>query len=362
MEKDSAVCILNLVLLLFKGLRMKKIIAMPLALLFLALFAWNCDSGPKPIPIEKLETHNDAITGFSIKYPANWMTSDQPGKRYVAFTNEQTRERFIDYNTNGFPGGKVDLIVMDIDTNRTFLDILEASKIFAPELYTTQEVTINGNPMHKLAYEFELEGGLFKGETYVGTKDSIVATVVTIESFDNTWEMYGSQFEEIVNSIQLAQKPENLPDTITVSEEAEPPSENLTAKSGQGFTVRIPENFNAERLNTQGTEYSVNYIGDRRGDCNIQVDILDSKGQTDLAKIVNDLKGSYSNASAPKEIQLGGKSAYSLNYQPTSEVKSRVYFALHNDKLYRITMNWYVPEQNDYLPVFEKSVSTLKFQ
>jgi len=49
-----------------------------------------------------------------------------------------------------------------------------------------------------------------------------------------------------------------------------------------------------------------------------------------------------------------------LNYSPVKDVSSRVYFMEKGGKIYRVIMNWYKPQADHFLPVFEKCVGTLK--
>jgi len=123
----------------------------------------------------------------------------------------------------------------------------------------------------------------------------------------------------------------------------------------------IPDNFNSTSTNMPGTLYSANYIGKRRADCNIQVDVYDASKQKNLKKIVDDNSATYKNAT-PSKLSLGGAEAYVMNYSPAKGVKSKVYFTLKGDKLYKITINWFVAEEKDYLPVFDKCVSAFKFE
>ena len=75
-------------------------------------------------------------------------------------------------------------------------------------------------------------------------------------------------------------------------------------------------------------------------------------------KACNDNSG----GAAGKKTKFGGTEAYVMNYKASGKVKGRVWFALKNDKLYRVMLNWFVGEEKDFLPPFEKSVKSFKFQ
>ena len=104
--------------------------------------------------------------------------------------------------------------------------------------------------------------------------------------------------------------------------------------------------------------YSVSFQGDRL-DCTIQVDVIDASKQKNLSKIVEDNKKAYGAATASKTT-LGGVEAYYMNYSFGGNVQSRVYFAIKGEKMFRVTMNYFVPKQDVYKQVFEKSISTFR--
>lgn len=346
---------------------MKRIITLT-SLLVLAFFAFNCGGpkGPDPIPIENLENYADPVAKFEIMYPTNW---DNPaittGRRLNVLSAPLARARFGKYEPEGFPGAQIDLNVVVLDSTKTWQDVAEDSKMFSPEVYKKEDVTIDGVQGWKYTYEFPLVDGIFKGEMYVAAKDSGRATVIRFEAFANTFEeLYRPKFDEIIKNVKLAKTPQPRTMTAdTIFEEADPPSMEMNTRSGDGFEIGIPDNFQSENLGkTPGAEKTYNYMGMRRGDSFIRIDIFDSKDQSDLAKIVEENKSAYGSKPLPKEVTIANKKAYMIDYRATTEVSGRVWFVLHKQKLYRITINWFVPEQSDFLPPFEKSVSTIKFK
>lgn len=315
----------------------------------------------KPVEIKDLKEYKDEAVGFSIKYPSNWVTTKMTGVRFAAFSSNSAKPRFARYDTEGFPGAKIDVNIVKIDSVVTLDSIIKVNKTFQPDLYKFDEVMLDGVKASKFTYSFELEDGEFMGELYVATKDGKLATVLFFEAFANTWDMYKDKFNEIVSSLKLAVEPA-APTAAPINAEEPPASANLVPKSGPGYVIMVPDNFNLTKGVARNVISSQNYIGKRRADCNIQVDVIDASQSKNLKKIVDENKPTYKNSGEPKAINLGGVSAYMFTYQPTGQVKGRVYFALKGDRLYRITMNWFAGEEKDYLPVFEKSVNSIKFE
>jgi hypothetical protein len=107
---------------------------------------------------------------------------------------------------------------------------------------------------------------------------------------------------------------------------------------------------------------SYNYIGDRRGDCNIQVDVIDASQSSDFKKSATELAEKYPGKPSISETKIGGIDAFVMNWNPGKNIKGKVFFAKKGNNLFRISINWYVPEETDYLPVFEKCIASIKFE
>lgn len=322
-------------------------------------------SGPDPVAIESLDTYTDNVTGFSIKFPKNWIKSSVPGGRFVVFSHESAKKRFSKYDPEGFPSAKIDVMVADLTTGVTIDSLVAKAKMFDASMYEVADTQIDGVQGKKLVYSFPLgfEDNIFNGMIFIAAKDTAKATIITIEAFDNSFETYKASFDEIIASIKLAKAPEvKAPEVITITEEAPPPSQTLDMRTGDGFIIGVPDNFKAENIGKASNALRAwSFLGARRGDSFIKIETFDASKQKDLKKIVDENRASFQNAS-PRQTTLGGQSAYVLDYKPAASVKGRVWFAMKGDKMFRITLNWFTGEEKDFLPVFEKSVASFKFQ
>ncbi|MGE5479293.1 MAG: PsbP-related protein [Chloroflexota bacterium] len=330
---------------------------LPLLPLLLVALVFGCGKkSGEAVEIKNLVSYEDQVYKFSIKYPENWSVTKKTGERLSVFNSAQARTRFNRYDTEGFPGAKIDVYVLPMDSGATIDAMLKEAKVFSEDLYSTSNVTIDGVQGKKLSYAFDLEGGQFKGELFMATKDNKTATVLVMEAFDNLWDKYSDSFAEIAKSFKLATTPAGgAPKDTAVA--AEPPSSTLVAKSGSGYSISIPENFSAQRGPTKGVIESKQFIGERRADCSIIVDVLDGSKTADVKKVADQNAA----GKAVSSTKLGGVDAYMFSYQPTGTVRGRMYFAKKGDKIYRITMHWFTGEESDYLPVFEKAVRSIKF-
>jgi hypothetical protein len=338
---------------------MKKFLTFFVMALSLALFVESCDKGPKSPDVEGYETYSDDKSGLSLEFPKNWAKTTTP-VRFVVFNDNQGKTRFTRYDTDGFPAAKIDVNVVAMDTTYTIDSVMKKSMKFTPDSYEITDATVGGLKAKKLVYAFELNTGAFNGEMYVIEVDSTNANIIQIEAFDGTFEKYEEAFKKVLSSYKPGKMPVKRVDTITQIVEAPLPSQTMTTKNGMGYSIQIPDNFAAERSPSNGVLESKNFIGERRADCNIIVDVIDASKNKKLDKIVEDNRATYKNAT-PNKTKIDGKDAYLMNYSFGKDALSRVFFVINGDKLYRITVNWFKGEQSDYLPIFEKSINSFKF-
>lgn len=339
---------------------MKKVLTSLMLAFTLVFVLTSCDKGPKAPEVTGYETYTNTNTGLSFEYPKNWVKTVNP-IRFVVFNDNQGKMRFARYETDGFPAAKIDVNIFQIDSLHNIDTIMKKSKKFTDDTYEVSNATVAGLPAKKLTYTFQLNTGVFYGETYVLQVDNSSANVIQIEAFDGTYDKYKEAFDKFLKSYKPGTFPTAKVDTVTKTEEAPPPSSNLVTKSGNGYSIKIPDNFNAERGPFKDVIESKNFIGARRADCNIVVDVIDASKNKKLDKIVDENRVKYKNAT-PQKTTIGGKEAYVMNYSFGRDVLSKVYFVINGNKLYRITVNWYKGEEKDYLPIFEKSIQSFKFE
>ena len=340
---------------------MKKITLFFAGALLIILGLSACDSGPKPVEITNLKTYTDEILKFSVDYPSNWVTSKTPGERFVIFSSNDAKSRFIKYDPTGFPGAIIDVYATKVNETKTLDTLIKKAKLFPDEYYKESSITVDGVQGKRFDYTFELEDGNFHGVFVIASKDNVTFTSLRIETFADAWKNYEENFNKIISSFKLAETQQRKQDTIINVEELPLPSATLVPKKGNGYTISVPENFYGGKSPTKDALASTNYVGDRRIDCNILIDVLDASKTSDFKKAATELASRYPGSPSISGTKLGGVDAYVMNWKPTKEVKGRVYFAKKGDKIFRISINWFSPEEKDYLPTFEKSIASIKF-
>ncbi|MCO6466428.1 MAG: hypothetical protein J5I53_07425 [Bradyrhizobiaceae bacterium] len=330
--------------------------------LLASIMSTGCVKKAETTPIDGLELKKDDLRHFEIKVPSNWIIQTQKGDLVLATSKPGISRRFLDFG-KGEGGAKVELRAITLDSTRTIDTLIKNSKLeFEDKLdrYKIESSTLGGKPAKKLFVKFDQEDGEYKSEAYFAENDNVV-TIVTFAAFGNTFDEYANEFKDILASVKLARRPDapKGPDTLAPTG-PEPPSDTLRSYSAPDFTIQIPQNFEGKKSATGGMLSSVNFFGSRL-DCNIQVDVFDASKQKNLEKILLQNKPSYGGKD-PKGLTLSGaKSAY-FSYDPSATVSSRAYFTVKGNKLFRITVNWYKPEQNVYLPIFEKCINSISLK
>lgn len=338
---------------------MKVLLSLAATMSFLFI---GCAPKGDPVPIDDLKVHKDEVRSFEIQLPTNWIVQKVPGDLIVASTSRESTRRFDDFRP-GPSGAKIALRAMSVDSTITLDSLIKNSKLEFKDGLDYYEgpvaATLGGKPAKKLSVKFYQKDGDFQQETYFVEHDSTI-TLLQFSAFGSTFEDYAEDFAKIVASVKVGKRPKvaEAPKVDTIKRGPEPPSDTLRPVSGPNFTMEIPKNFQGERTNTAGTISSMSFAGSRL-DCTIQIDVFDASKQNNLQKILEQNKEKYGGAGASSTTLSGQKAGY-FSYNPAANVSSRAYFMVKGERMYRVTVNWFKPEQKVYLPLFERCLQTLK--
>jgi|DewCreStandDraft_4_1066084.scaffolds.fasta_scaffold00019_179 hypothetical protein len=333
-------------------------------IIFLSFLFINCNGSKEQkdqtksiIEASAWDTYTDPVMRFSVKYPTNWNSAKAVGLSYSVYTSSDTRQRTRNPNLL-VPGAGFKIQTYKIDDSVG----IHSTRYLTPSVYSgPSSDMIAGVNCQKYTFSAELSDGAYKGELYYATKDNKIMTVVTFEAFGGMFDEYKKIFDEAKNSIVLAIKPDDKVKVDTVIQELPPASQNLVNTGGDGFSLKIPDNFNS-RVTKEGKALkSYIYYGERRKDCIIRVDIFQAPAKATLEKLVEQNKN-IPGASGLNQSTLGNEKAFVLNYNPSKQVVGKIYFALKNDRFFRVIVTWFSGEENDYKPVFEKSIASFNFQ
>ncbi|MCS6809122.1 MAG: PsbP-related protein, partial [Bacteroidota bacterium] len=326
-----------------------------------AIVVGACSKKAEAPPITELDTYEDKIMNFSIKFPKNWKGAVEAGKRAEYYSSENIMQRFREYNESDITGAKIAIMAYKLDGQPNLDSIIDATKIFQDaSVYSTPEkVQLDGVEATRIRYAYTYPDGEFKGERYFAMKDSTAVTVIEFESFGGTFDALHPKFEEILQSVKLAYYKPVVRDT-TAAPEVFKPSESLTTYDGKYFSMQYPTNFSGKSMGGGLETIQFQGIGGPV-DCIMNVTVTDASKQNNLDRIVEQNKKLYK-ATSSSPAKLGGETAAFIEDSPVKDIRRRTYFAVKDNKLYRVTLQWYKPEQEFFLPTFEKCLASISLK
>jgi hypothetical protein len=325
-----------------------------LSVLLTALALTGCSSEKKvtPLPVGPMDEYRDPGYGFTVKFPKGWIPDTQVGR--ARFYSVQGADNKFRDPTGEYADGamiSVDLIKAENPAEEQKKRTDEMAKI-GFQIGKADPVTIGGKQATKLPYKAKYSStSLETGEHYYVVVDTLLYDI-QLAGFSTLFDVNRAIFDAVVTSFQFAKPVEKGRDQTL-------PSEAMSDYSSAFFTCQYPDNYNFETVNKGNNDLAVSLRGANKY-CAIQFTVFGAKGLT-LEKVFEQNKGKFGGATAGKTT-IGGQPAMTLTYSATKDVDRRFYFAVKNDKVIRITMDWYKPQRTEYLAAYDKVLNSMKFK
>lgn len=362
---------------------MKKMLLLVLISFSMGIILNSC--GEEELPpgeVKGYDVYTDKATKLEVKIPKGWLVTQKPNL-LIAYSSAKARNTglFDPYNMEideKDPAAKIEVLTIAMTDSLDFDYFFKQSKRFTENTYSQKkQVTIGG--VKGWVQEYAFPRGYeskWEGEIYYAENPDTLGGMLTIVIFDALGGQfktyYKPHFDQIIKDLKLAVRPPEEVKSKDSIVAKEPPSKKFMTVTGTGFAIDIPDNFKTYPAQKgKNVMAQFNYMGERRGDCNILVEQLDPKGKTDLKKIVDDIHKRIPAASPVQPMTLGaGTKGFVFAYSVRANSKSQAYFAMKDGKLFRITINWFTgmnpidnkPEEPNYKEVFIRSAKSFKFQ
>lgn len=310
------------------------------------------------VTLTEWETYQDPYAKISFTYPKGWMVDSDGGKVSV-YSSQKSIQKFLDPMAQGEDGAMLQLLHERIDSVRSLDAIVDAYRAeltasgFAVK--SVAAATLDGAPAKAITF-----GGAYSKDTKVRTtrfyalKDTMLYSLI-YSGYNEYFDACGAARDSMVASLRL-------PRPMSASQAANPalPSETFDTFDNYVLRVSYPDNFTTATVKPKGTvQFSLDIKGYRQ-DCNIRIDVLPAKNLT-LDKVIEQNLKFYKPTSRG-ETKIDGQRAIYLNYRPAKEVESRAYFYVKGDKVVRSIFNAYAPMKADFVPVFEKTIGSLRLK
>jgi len=322
------------------------------ALALLLLSGCAQEKKVEPVPVGDMEEYRDPGIGFAIKHPKGWISNSQVGR--ARFYNAQdVDKKFLDPPGVGAHGVEISVEVINTPEPAAKITQLKSEmSSIGIVLGQEQTVTVAGTQATKVPYTANYGGSNIIYGHHVHIPGDSVIYDLGFAGFGDYYNAYATVFDASLSSFELPKPKEPGRDETL-------PSETMTEYSGKMFSFLYPDNFNFTNAPKGKFEEVIELRGGRQ-DCSIRFDVFDAKGLT-VEKVYEQNKGTY-RAKSTGKATVGGENALFVNYSSRADVESRAYFVVKSDKVVRFTLNWYKPQANKYLPVYEKAVSSIKFK
>ena len=332
---------------------MKKSIAF--LMLFIVAFM-GCQKKETPsVPVGEMTVYRDPAFGFKISYPKEWKQLGETGKAMFV-KSQEVANKFSDPQ-NGEEGGMVTVEVLKLE-GKTPADVIGASKDAFKQTWSTvnvdpdQQTTVGGKPAVKVGYSIPVTQKTdIKGYLIYVTGDTAVYKIGCV-GYGDQFTAHAAVFDAMLKSFELP--------VVIIKSDKWAASPNLESFPSDYFVMKYPENMETVPNLKKGDKDFVMEMHADRLDCSIHIDVYGAKKLTQ-EKVWEQSKGKYK-AKATGEMDIDGMKANWVNYAGAKDISSRAYFLVKNDKIIRVTMNWYTPQQDVYLPVFEAAIKSIKLK
>jgi len=333
---------------------MKRILWLCCVLLF--AFA-GCQNKVEQVQVGQLNDYKDPAYGFKIKYPKDWKQLGTAGKAVFAKSQEVVDKIQVDPKT-GEEGAIVTVKVIPYEKKTPDAIVItskdEMKQTWANiEMQPDEQVTVGSKQATKVSYSI-----------HVTSKTSITGYQIFVPGDTALYNLdfvgYGDQYNAHALVFDSMRTSFELPVVMAKKSDTWQASSNLEKYNSDFFTVEYPDNLNFVQQNKGDKDLVMEMRADRQ-DCSIHIDVFGANKWT-VEKIWAQNKGKYK-AKNTGEATIDGNKAPWVEYSPPiKDINSRAYFLVKNDKVIRITVNWYAPQKDIYFTAFEKCINSLKLK
>lgn len=331
-----------------------KQLYIPMTALLLVVLFFGCEKKKvEPLPVGEMNEYKDPAYGFKIKYPKEWKQLGQAGKATFA-KSQEVINKFIDPKS-GEEGAMASVEVVKLD-GKMHDEIIEQKKSdyqnAGYHLSPEEKLTIGNKEAVKLPYSIP-----------VTSKTNITGYFVFVKGDTAVYELdfvgYGDQYTAHSNILAAMSQSFEPPVIVPKGSTTWQASTTLETYTSDFFTMKYPDNLNIVPMSKGKNDFVMEMRADRL-DCSIHIDVFGAHKLT-IDKVWEQNKGKYK-AKATGETTIDGEKSFWVDYSVMKDINSRAYFVVKNDKVIRITINWYAPQKDIYFTAFENCVKSLKLK
>jgi len=335
-------------------INLSKTLGLSAAMFLFALLVVGCggDKQTALLPVGEMQEYRDPLYGFHFQYPQGWAAGGDAGRPRI-YNSLEAGQRFLD-PLGQYPDG----VVITVDVFKTpnpaeqkaalIAELTNSGRVVGQE----SAVTLGGKDATKVPYTANFSSKVKETGHHIYVMMDTVIYDMSFAGFGDLYASHQAIFDSVTRSFAF-------PRPIEPGRDATLPADALTPYDAKMFSFQYPENFNFVNVPKGNNDLALGLRGVRQ-DCSILFHVFGAKGLT-LEKVFDQNKGKYAGASTGKAT-ISGLPALTLTYAPTREVERRFYFTVKDDKVYRVTLDWYRPQRADYLAAYDKVISSIKLK
>lgn len=329
-------------------------------LLLGAAFVLFSGCGKKSADIKEWDQFQNSFFRATFSYPKGWDVKGEPDKVTIS-TSSEVAEKFFDRDPRKPDGVQITVASERNDAMQNYGKYMDSVKAdleqagYKTKSYT--DVTLAGLGAKQIVYSGVIDAQTKLTIIRTATLKDSTIYYVQYAAFNDQFEPYKAVYDSVIASLMLPKPKEKITDPNAY---VIPSKETKAIKNGV-LEATVPENINDTYPKTKGDVSFAMNLKIWREDCTIDFDIRPAK-KLSLEKVVDQNSKKIANITSKGSTSLSGEKAQYINYSPRKDARSRIYFAVKNDKIYRIVMNYYAPMEKDFLPAFEKIVASMRLK
>lgn len=319
------------------------------------LFLAGCgEKKAENVPVGEMTAYRDPGYGFSIKYPKDWKQLGTVGKAVFA-KSEDVVLRFQDFKS-GEPGGMVTVTVVEYK-GHTPVDVMGSTndelKTYA-QVKPEQQVQVAGKQASRVDYYYQATRKYQVQGYVVYVPGDTALYSIDFKGYGDQFDAHQAVFTAVLNSFEL-------PVITSKKSDVWVPKPPVEYTNSPFFTMQYPEDMEFTPTKKTGDrDFVIEMHAPDRQDCSIHIDVFPAK-KLNVDKVWEQNKGHYRALGTGKST-IDGLAAYWVDYPGAKDVSSRAYFTVKNDKVIRVTVNWYSPKKDVYFTALEKIVNSIKLK
>lgn len=320
-----------------------------------SLMMVGCTSNQKvtPLPVGPMDEYRDPGYGFVVKYPHGWVLDTQVGRARF-YSVDGSGVKFQDPTTTDAPDGAMISVEITKAANPAEEQKKQTDEMarIGVQLGKVEAITVAGKPATRVEYKAKYTStSLITGAHVYIALDTLLYDINTA-GFSTLYDANKAIFDSALARF-------TLPKPVEKGRDQTLPADVMASSDTKFFSFQYPDNFNFVNAAKGSNDLVLDLRGVRQ-DCSVRFDVFGAKGLT-VEKVFDQNKGKYK-ATAEGKATVGGQPAMFLTYPATKDVERRFYFVVKNDKVIRITMDWFRPQREEYLAAYDRVLSSIKFK